>query len=308
MVVTIGEVLFDVFPTGKRIGGAPFNFTVHLANMGFPVDFITRIGKDADGRDILDRMRGFGLSAKYVQIDPDTPTGRVRVNTGEGKAHSFEIMAPAAYDNLVCTDLVSELMRRSPDLVYFGTLAQRSEQSRRAMGEIFQAAAPETRFFCDINLRPGGFSREIVDRSLGQADLLKLNDAELAVIGEMFDVHGDMETKVRRLMERRGLILVALTLGSRGARLFTPDDQVGIDLPAHPAGPPVADTVGAGDAFAAVTAAGFFRKLDLPVILAEATGFAGRICGIQGAVPESAAFYQQGRLPDFFYSHTGGNR
>lgn len=308
MVVAIGEVLFDVFPEDKRIGGAPFNFVVHLANMGFPVHFVTRVGKDANGRAILDLIHRFGLSRENVQVDPDYATGRVMVHPEAGGGHRFDIVAPAAYDYLVCTDPVMDLMRTPPDMVYFGTLAQRSEQGRRAMEEMFQAAPPETRFFCDINLRPGGYDRAIVDVALQQADLLKLNDAELAVIGEMFDIQGDTETMVRRLMEDRGLVLVALTLGSRGGRLFTLDDHARVDLPSRSAGPPVVDTVGAGDAFAAVTAAGFSQNRHLSTILEAATEFAGRICGIQGAVPDSPDFYRQGRLPEFFYKDTGESR
>jgi len=110
---------------------------------------------------------------------------------------------------------------------------------------------------------------------------------------------------VRRLMEARGLVLVALTLGSRGGRLFTLDDQARVDLPSRSAGPPVVDTVGAGDAFAAVTAAGYLQNRHLSSILEAATDFAGRICGIQGAVPDSAEFYRQGPMLEFFYKETG---
>lgn len=289
MILVIGEVLIDVFPESRRIGGAPFNFAFHLIQMGFPVKFITRVGADADGKRVLSFMRRFGFDLEYVQVDETRKTGQVMVYPDQAGVPGFEIVADVAYDYIALTDAVKQVLRTPPALIYFGTLIQRTSVGRQALRDICRSRCPETRCFYDINLRPGCYSRDIVRQSLSDTDILKLNDEELDVIRGMFGLPEDTVSAVERLIRDYSLTMVALTKGARGSEFFTGTDHV--NLPPSP-GNNCVDTVGAGDAFAAVLAAGYLKKRNMRQILPVAADFAGRICGISGAVPESRDFYK----------------
>ncbi len=288
MIIAIGEVLYDVFPDAKRVGGAPFNFAFHLIQMGYPVKFITRVGADRDGEQLLAFMERSGFDREYVQVDEVHKTGRVMVYPDHAGIPRFDIVQDAAYDHLVWTDAVQALLSEPPAMLYFGTLIQRAPVSGRFLWNIFQARLPETLLFCDINLRPDCYTRDIVRDSLHHADILKLNDEELDAIRKMFGYSGDAASVAAELIRDYALTLVALTRGSRGSEIFTAADHV--KMPAC-SGYECVDTVGAGDAFAAVIAAGILKKMDIRRILTTAADFSGRICGIPGAVPDRMGFY-----------------
>ncbi len=293
MVVVIGEVLFDVFPRHKRIGGAPLNFAFHLHHLEVPVRLVSRVGEDADGRAIRDIMQRYGLDVEGIQIDPEHVTGTVQVTLDENGVPEYEITREVAYDYLTYTDTVAAWLHRPPDLVYFGTLIQRTARGKAFMEKVCAARNPRTRFFYDVNLRPDGYTRETIRVSLRHTDILKLNESELHLIGDMLDYSGDTNALVRRLQREFKLEVVAVTSGESGSRLYFPDTVV--EQKIGEADYSVVDTVGAGDAFAAVLAAGYRNGLSPQKILETATDFAGRICGISGAVPEDIGFYRSAR-------------
>ncbi len=289
MIAVIGEVLYDVFPNFRRIGGAPFNFAFHLIRLGFEVKLITRVGADADGKSLRDFMRQNGFDLDYVQIDETHPTGRVMVYPDQAGGHRFDIRKDVAYDYIDYTESTGQLLRTSPALIYFGSLAQRSARSRQTIQRICRQRSPETLFFYDINLRPDGYSRDIIKTSLDYTDILKLNDEELDVIRKMFGLPDDKMSAVQHLLRDYALKRLVLTKGDRGSEVFTATDQ--IETPPRK-NEKYVDSVGAGDAFAAVFAAGYLQKRDMRQNLAAAADFAGRICGIPGAIPEKDDFYQ----------------
>jgi fructokinase len=292
MILVIGEVLYDVFPETRRAGGAPFNFASHLIQMGFRTKFVTRLGADEDGRRLLERMQRSGFDLQHVQIDDVHKTGRVMVYPDQSGGHRFDILRDVAYDYIVCTEAVLELLQGPLSMIYFGSLVQRTATGRRLIDRICRSRSPETIVFYDVNLRPGCYSREIIQHSLHHADILKLNDEELDVITEMFGLTGQAGSIVDALMCEYNLTLVALTKGAQGSEVFTAEEHVIMPLN-HDYD--CVDTVGAGDAFAAVLAAGYLGNTGMRQVLATATEFAGRICGIPGAVPEDSGFYR--RLP-----------
>ncbi len=293
MLLVVGEVLYDVFPDARRIGGAPFNFAFHLVQMGFEVKFLTRVGEDEERDSLRDFMQRSGFDLTYVQNDKVHKTGKVMVYPDPAGGHRFDIVRDAAYDYIAFTDAIEQLLRTPPKLIYFGTLVQRTLTGRQTMERILRSCSPETVVFYDINLRPGCYSRSIVRQSLLYTDILKLNDEELGVIAEMFDLSGDTAARVARLIKDYGLSLVALTKGDRGSEMFTPDAHIEMPLSQNVE---CVDTVGAGDAFAAVMAAGYLKNRDIRQTLSAATAFAGRICGIPGAVPASGDFYDQMKI------------
>jgi fructokinase len=288
MIVVIGEILIDRFPEYERIGGAPFNFAFHIKQMGWPVRFLTRIGDDAAGRQVLDTLRKSGLRAEDVQIDAHHPTGQVEVTLDGQGVPRFDIRADAAYDYLDLSRVPTADVS-SAELVYYGSLIQRSERGYRQVQAFLGQMKPATCGFCDINLRPPHIHPEAIQSSLRHSDILKLNTQELMQISAMLGGPQDESDTAQWLLQTYAPSQIVLTMGADGSKVITAEQTI--------ASPParadtIVDTVGAGDAYAAVFAAGFMKALPLDRTLAMATGFAAAICGLPGAVPSDTGLYK----------------
>ncbi|MBS3809155.1 MAG: hypothetical protein KGY38_03235 [Desulfobacterales bacterium] len=294
MVLVIGEILMDIFPEYRRIGGAPFNFSYHLHQFGMPVKFISRIGNDEPGKEIFDFLRRNEFNTEYIQTDPVHPTGKVMVHPDGRDGHEFEIIQDVAYDHLELPESPAHAAGAGPDLIYFGTLIQRTPQAFRQIQHFLANRGPETKCFYDINLRPGCYSRETVVKSLEQTEILKINHEEISVLKNMLDVDLPEEEFPERLMKEYDISMISLTRGENGSRLITPQSRHSISVPEFG---PVVDTVGAGDAYAAVLALGCLNDWPPQSILSAATEFSARVCQIQGAIPEDHAFYES------FFNH-----
>jgi len=279
-VVVVGEVLFDAFPDGDRLGGAPFNFAWHLHGLGFAPTFVSRVGEDPHGAQIRAAMEANGMTVDGLQRDPIHPTGVVRVHLDGTGGHVFEIVPDQAYDHIA-----TPAAARDADLFYFGTLATRAPQSRAAILAA-AAAAPAVRFL-DVNLRLDCWNAATVTACLEHANMAKLNDDELLVLRDLYALPAGEEAGCRGLGERFGLRAVILTRGERGALWLDQDGAVERPAPATT----IVDTVGAGDGFAAVAAVGLLRGWPPATTLERAMAFAARICGQRGACPEDPGFY-----------------
>lgn len=281
-VLVFGETLVDVFPDRTVLGGAPFNVAYHLKHVGLEPLLVTRLGEDSDGDRLLAAIHGAGLDDRGVQRDPSRPTGKVQVTFGEG-GHRFEILEDRAYD-FVDPDAAAEVARSSaPRLIYFGTLAQRNPHSRTALDTIVKTGdAPR---WLDINLRAPFDGTEVIVRSLEAADHLKLNDEELLTVARRLQLPGvDPSAHAAALVDRFGLRSVLVTCGANGA--WTLDRNAGLErVPGSSLDGPIADTVGAGDGFAAVAILGLLRGWPARTILERADRFARSICLIRGAIP-----------------------
>ena len=252
------------------------------------VRFLTRIGDDAVGRQVLDMLQKSGLHVEDVQIDAHHPTGQVEVTLdGQGVPH-FDIRADAAYDYLDLSRVPTADVS-SADLVYYGSLIQRSERGYRQVQAFLGQMKPATCGFCDINLRPPHIHPEAIQSSLRHSDILKLNTQELMQISTMLDGPRDETDTARWLLQTYAPSQIVLTMGADGSKVITADQTI-TSPPAR--ADAIVDTVGAGDAFAAVFAAGFLKALPLDRTLAMATGFAADICGLPGAVPADTRLYK----------------
>lgn len=284
--VLFGEALVDDFGDQQVVGGAPFNVARHLAGFGQQPLLITRIGDDANGERVRAEFARFGMSTAGLQSDPQAPTGRVLVETS-GHSHTFQILPGQAYDAIDGALAVQALPQVEPSILYFGTLAQRDPRSRAALAAL--AAACDCPRFLDLNLRDGQFSDACIDESLRLAKVLKLSEDELAYLVEWHDLwHDAPEDCCRELLDRFDLEAVLLTLGERGAHYVGRDGV--LKEKATPV--QVVDTVGAGDAFAAVCVHGLSRGWSGGEMLEQGTAFASAICTIRGAVPQDRGFYE----------------
>ncbi|WP_319525967.1 carbohydrate kinase [uncultured Desulfosarcina sp.] len=289
MVLAVGEILIDIFPDYQRIGGAPFNFACHLKKLGFPVRFFTCVGLDRYGERILDHLQSTGFDLDDVQVDPIHPTGTVNVQLDESGVPHFDICENTAWDHLdldACPIAATE----DVEMIYFGSLLQRTEAGRRQIQNLLTKKGKEVTAFCDINMRPPHVNPRAIDESLRQADILKLNEDELAAIQREYKKQGAGDAFLSWLMKTFDIRAIALTCGSRGSRLYFDGGRV--DVPAT-AIDSVIDTVGAGDGFASILAAGYLRNLPWKKTVLQASRFASRICGFPGAVPDDADVYDE---------------
>lgn len=287
-VVLFGEVLADVFPDQTVLGGAPFNVARHLQAFGAHPVLITRLGNDALREKVLQVMSQNGMDTQGVQRSNRRPTGRVQVHIENG-THRFEILPQQAYDFIHPGLVRMTTLAANPALVYFGTLAQRNEVSRRALKTMLRSTGAAK--FLDLNLRAPWYDKKTLLQSLQAADIVKLNDEELEMLANMLDLpDSDSLCQAQKLIERFDLDRVMVTSGELGAWHVDRDGKK-IETPAHESVSRVVDTVGAGDAFSAIYILGGLRGWPLVKTLERANTFAAAICEIRGAIPDRADFY-----------------
>jgi len=280
-ILAVGEILWDLLPSGKQLGGAPANFAYHAYALGAESRVVSRVGDDPLGREILDRLRALGLPTDSIAVDAGAPTGTVSVELAADGQPRFTIHENVAWDRIVAND-ASRALAAHADAVCFGSLAQRSEPSRGSIRTLVAAAtqAKALRIF-DINLRQHFYSREIVEDSLRLANVLKLNDAELPVVAQLLDLAGDERSLLEQLVARYNLKAIALTKGAQGSVLLVADTLV-----SRPAAKvKVVDTVGAGDAYTAAMAMGLLAGLAPERIIENAHRLAEFVCTQPGATP-----------------------
>jgi fructokinase len=279
-ILAIGEVLWDLLPSGKQLGSAPANFTYHCRSLGADARLVTRIGDDELGRGILGRFRLLGLPTKLVQIDPEFPTGTVDVALDQDGQPRFTIREHVSWDRIAATVDAIEAASRA-DAICFGSLAQRGEPARRAIRALVSATRPEALRLFDVNLRPPFVDRDTVADSLELADALKLNDQELPALAQMFGLPAGDRAAMSELAHRFGLRLVALTRGAAGSLLLA--EGCWSDDPGRPV--TVHDTIGAGDAFTAALAVGLLSRRPIDVINRHANEVAAFVCTQPGGTP-----------------------
>jgi fructokinase len=279
-VLGLGEVLWDVLPSGPQLGGAPTNFALHAAGLGLPAGVVTRVGADALGDAVRQRLTARGLLPDLVQTDSTLPTGTVAVTLSAAGVPEYVIDEPAAWDYIAVTAEALAAMATAA-AVCFGSLAQRNPASRTAIRTLVAATPPSAWRVFDINLRQHYYEWATIEASLELANVLKVNDTELPVIGELAGVSGPIEQCMRELARRFGLSVVAVTRGDRGSVLLR-DGRLS-DHAGYPAA--VKDTVGAGDAFSAALCAGLLRGIDLDSTNDFANRVAAFVCESEGATP-----------------------
>jgi fructokinase len=282
VIVGIGEVLWDLLLSGPQLGGAPANFAYHAAALGAEAHVITRVGSDDRGHEILRRFRDMGLQHGAVQVDERAPTGTASVTlSGDGLAH-FAVQENVAWDFLEATPEALTLVKEA-HAVCFGSLAQRSEPSRNAIQRLIESSPDDALRVFDVNLRRPFYTRDVIERSLQLANVLKLNDDELPSLAAMFNLSGSAEKQIECLTQIFSLQLVALTRGPNGSLLYETNARRWSDCPSRPV--TIVDTVGAGDSFTAALVLGLLCKMDLDEINSIANEVARYVCSQPGATP-----------------------
>jgi len=280
LAVGLGEILWDVLPDARMLGGAPANFAYHVNALGGTGIPVSCVGDDELGREALVRLVEAGLNIDAVTVDPGRPTGTVDARVDKSGVATYEFPDNVAWDFITIGDLALDLAAKA-DAICFGTLAQRSSVSRRAVHD-FLRAAPDALKVYDINLRQDFFTAEVIAESLDVADVLKINDDELGVVAGIFSLPGGEEAALRALMKTHHLELGVLTRGGEGSLVVSPDSVV--DCAGHPI--EVVDTIGAGDSFTAALVVAYLSGMSLDEVGVFASRVAGYVCGHAGAMPD----------------------
>ena len=278
--VGIGEILWDLFPSGRRFGGAPANFACHAAALGCRAAMISAVGQEELGDLAVASLAEHRVDTSLVTQLADLPTGMVRIAIDQDGVATYQFGENEAWDHLAWGDQLGRLAAQT-DCVCFGTLSQRSNSSRETI-QRFVAEVPDQalRVF-DINLRPPPVEEDVIVRSLELANVLKLNHEELPFLASLFGMEGNEVEQMQGLARRFELQLVALTRGADGAILVSGEEvseNPGMEVE-------VQDTVGAGDAFTAAMALGWLRGEELDAINRFAVRIAGYVCSQSGATP-----------------------
>ena len=281
VMIGLGEVLWDLLPSGKVLGGAPANFAYMTNVLGDEGIVASRVGTDDLGREACRVMEELGVSTSYVQRDSQHETGAATVKIDAGGQPTFIIKERVSWDFLQWTETWQKLSARA-DVICFGTLAQRSLESAATIDQ-FLRSAPETALrICDANLRQSFFNRDVLWKSFRHAQIVKLNEQELLQVSWLLTLGvGSEEALAQRLLHECDLKLVCITRGARGSLLVSEDEMVehqGFRVK-------VADAVGAGDAFTACLAHHYLRGHSLVEISEAANRFAAWVATQVGATP-----------------------
>lgn len=281
-MLVVGEVLWDLFPDRTVLGGAALNFAVHASRLGYQPILISAVGDDDLGQRAQLAVQALGLDTSMLQVAAKWETGTARVELDSLGHATFAIPRPAAYDATEITPADQlRLTAWAPAWIYYGTLLASLAEGKRTLLQLL-GALPDTLRFYDVNLRPGFDTPALVTELLGLATVVKLNEPELQAVSRFDSLPSDVESFCRAGVARYGWKAVCVTLGARGCAVFSANEYVVAE------GNPVkvADTVGAGDAFAAA----FVHGLSSHWGSKRTAVFANRVGAIvasrSGAIPD----------------------
>lgn len=282
-IVGIGEVLWDLLPTGAKLGGAPCNFACHASQLGAMASIVSCVGEDDLGTRATNEIRERGVNVDAIgQCERDTGTVEVTLDV---QGHpNYRILPDVAWDYLTWSESLAALASAT-DAVCFGTLGQRHDVSRQTIRRFLSATPQRDLRLLDINLRPPFFDDTVILESLRLANVLKLSDEELPLVARACGLTGEEDELLEQLAEQFKLQAIALTCGSRGATIL---GEKGVSQH-QPTAVKTVDTIGAGDSYTAALAVGLLADLEYDTINAAACRIAGYVCTQAGATPELPA-------------------
>lgn len=280
-IIGLGEILYDMLPEGAHLGGAPANFAYHVSQFGFNSMAVSAVGSDDLGDKALEIFDKNGLN--YIVPRVPYPTGTVNVALNEEGVPTYTFTPDVAWDHIPFTAEM-EAVAKEARAVCFGSLAQRSEESRDTIHKFLDAVPADCERIFDVNLRGNFYDKDILTDGVRRATILKINDEELVIVGRMFDYPGlDMEEKCRVIMHRYHLKMIILTCGTLGSYVFAPQ---GFKSFKPTPKVEVADTVGAGDSFTGAFTAALLKGRTIEEAHEVAVKVSAFVCTRKGAMPK----------------------
>ena len=283
-ILSIGEILWDILPSGRKPGGAPANFAFHCMQLGADARLLSRVGNDELGRELIEFYRSLGLSTDFIDTDPTAPTSTVDVELTADGQPKFTIRENVAWDNIEVTESAVQFAQTA-DAVCFGSLAARTKTTFQTIQNLVSQTKPSALRVFDVNLREPFVEGGVIKTLLGLANVLKLNDAELTRMASMFNVPGNtVEKHVDWFINQYNLKILIMTCGAQGSRIFAD----GKEYFCQSRSIEVVDTVGAGDAFTATVVVGLLSGWSMNTIHERANAVAAFVCTQNGATPKWA--------------------
>lgn len=279
LIVGLGEVLWDVFPEGKQLGGAPANFAYHAGQFGLHSVAVSALGQDDLAQETVEALESKGLRYELPRVA--FPTGTVQIQLDDQGVPTYDICEDVAWDNIPFTPEVENIARNAR-AVCWGSLAQRNEVSRQTIHQFLKATPKDCLKIFDINLRQNFYNEEIIQQSLKMCNVLKINDEELVTIGRLFGYPGlDISNKCWLILGKYNLDMLVLTCGVNGSYVFTPGAMSFVETPKVE----VSDTVGAGDSFSATFCSAVLNGMPVAEAHKLAVEVSAYVCTQSGAMP-----------------------
>lgn len=285
-VIGIGEILWDLLPQGKMLGGAPANFSFHAQQLGAQAHVISAVGPDALGHELLQQVQHLGLPHHIATVD--APTGTVGVQLVDGQPH-YTIHQPVAWDYLTLSPEASACLQQA-QAVCFGSLAQRSAVSRSTIVQALELCPTDALRVFDINLRQHFYTSELLHASLERCNVLKINDDELRTIAPLFQLKGNELEQARQLFHHYQLRYLVVTRGAQGSLALDAHSVSQLAAPTVQ----VVDTIGAGDSFTAAFVVSLLQGRTLEQAHKRASDLAAFVCTQAGATPELPLGWDRG--------------
>lgn len=277
-IICFGEILWDLLPTGRIAGGAPLNVTFHANQLGLNAKLISKVGADDLGKELVQFMDNIGVPTDLIQTDNTLKTGIVNVTLTDGGSPSYEIVSPVAWDNIQPDDSAAEYVKNADALV-FGSLACRTEQNKNTLLQYLEHA--RLRVF-DVNLRTPFYTQSLIEELLAKADVVKMNDEELALIAGWNDIGGDEKAQMESIKNKFGIEVFILTRGKDGAACMDASgyqEHKGFRIT-------VQDTIGSGDSFLAAFLSKYLQGNDALTCLAFGGAVGAIVATKQGGTPK----------------------
>lgn len=275
--LSFGEILWDVIGDNEYLGGTVLNLSSHLSKLGNDSWIVSSVGKDVRGERALTAIKRFGVNLDYVEITEQYPTGHVSVTLNDSGQPTYNIHENVAWDNISLNIPSGEF-----DVFCFGTLAQRNQVSQNSLYQVLNKIKVNHVFF-DVNLRQSYFSKEIVEKSLQFATIVKLNDEEVIELSKLlFQENLNEDDFAKKIIENFDLEIVIVTRGGEGCAVYSSGEKVevpGIKIV-------IKDTVGAGDAFSAGFLHRYFQTNDLKLSAQFANELGAYVASRAGAIPD----------------------
>ncbi len=286
-VIGIGEILWDIFPDRKTLGGAPTNFAFHASQLGLNSYIVSAIGKDTLAKDIIETLKVKSLNNLIQQTD--FPTGQVQITLDNQGIPNYKILENVAWDNIPYSHSLNQLAVKS-DIICFGSLAQRSLNSRTTIHKLLQSAPKHAVKIFDINLRENFYTKEIIEESLKLCSVLKLNEDEVVIINELFSLKSTNNLNTcKLLLNLYNIDIVILTNGDKDSYIFTDKETSHLPTPKIK----IADTVGAGDSFTAAFITSYIHDYNISKAHELAIEVSAYVCTQQGGMPILPEIYKQ---------------
>ena len=287
-IIGLGELLWDLFPEGKQLGGAPANFAYMTSLLGDIGIVASRVGSDDLGGTARQRLESLRLATSYVQSDSIHPTGTVKVEVDPSGQPTFQIAQSVAWDFFEWSPEWRSLAE-SADAVCFGSLAQRSLQSRQTIRTFLTAVRPGATRVFDVNLRQSFYSAQVLEESAQLADIIKVNHDELPVVAKLLGlpfIYDEMRAAQWLRAQYRSK-LVCITRGAKGSLVV--GEEQSSEHPGYRVH--VADTVGAGDAFTAALVYHYLRHASVSTLNEAANRMGAWVASETGATPAPDEFH-----------------